>query len=85
MPRRPRARRSRPRRNLPPTPPQPGVAGSTVESSASRRGRIAASERPRRLIERDAPYIAAELRRIVMISTACIGLLVLLVLADRLG
>ena len=85
MPRRPRARRNRPRRNLPPAPPVPGAPQASAQTQPSRRARVAASERPRRLVERDAPFIAAELRRIGLITAACFALLVLLVLADRLS
>ena len=78
MSRRSRRQRNRPRRNPlpappPPGPPSPGVAGA----------RTSASERPRRLLERDAPFIGAELLRIAMITAVCGGLLVLLVLIDR--
>ena len=79
MSRRSRRQRNRPRRNLPPAPPRPGppVPGA-------RAARAAATERPRRLIERDAPFLGSELRRIAMISGVCSALLVLLVLIDRL-
>ncbi len=85
MPRRPRTRRNRPRRNLPPAPTVPGAPQTSADLQPSRRARIAASERPRRLVERDAPFLAAELRRIGVITAACFGLLLLLVLADRLS
>ena len=85
MPRRPRTRRNRARRSPRSSPPLPGVARPSADPQPSRRARVAASERPQRLLERDAPFVAAELRRILLISSACFGLLVLLVLADRLG
>jgi hypothetical protein len=56
-----------------------------VTPTPARRRRAAASERPTRLIERDAPFVVAEVRRIAMVSAACFGLLVVLVAVDRLG
>ena len=86
MPRRPRTRRSRTgRTTLPPRPPVPGAPAPAVEEARTRRGRASASERPQRLVERDAPFVMTELRRIVMISGACLGLLVVLVAVDRLA
>ncbi len=79
MSRRSRRQRNRPRRTLPPAPPPPGrpVPGTATARAAS-------SDRPRMLIERDAPFIGQELRRIAMISGVCSALLVLLVIIDRL-
>ena len=98
MPKRPRSRRSRGRRTLPPRPPGParpptvGVPAAATATTqpgttqpGTRRRASAASERPARLIERDAPLLLGELRRIVLISGACLGLLVVLVAVDRLG
>ena len=79
MSRRSRRQRSRPRRTPLPGPPPPGPPAPGATPAA----RAAASERPRRLIERDAPFIGGELLRIAMISAVCGGLLVLLVLIDR--
>ena len=87
MPRRPRGRRSRGRRTPPPRPPTvgvPAVATATTQPGTRRRA-SAASERPARLIERDAPFLLGELRRIMLVSAACFGLLVVLVVVDRLG
>ncbi len=80
MSRRSRRQRSRPRRNPPPGPPPPPTATAPGAPVA----RTAASERPQRLIERDAPFLRAEMLRIATISAVCGGLLVLLVLIDRL-
>ena len=80
MSRRSRRQRSRPRRTPLPGPPPPGPSTPGATPAA----RAAASERPRRLIERDAPFIGGELLRIAMITAVCGGLLVLLVLIDRL-
>jgi hypothetical protein len=41
--------------------------------------------RPARLVEREAPYLMAELKRIAMVTGTCIGLLALLVVVDRLS
>ena len=84
MSRRSRRQRSRPRRNAPPAPPPPGPPVLEAGGLRASTARAASSERPRRLIERDAPFIASELRRIAMISGVCGSLLVLLVLIDRL-
>ena len=87
MPRRPRSRRSRGRRTLPARPPgvgAPAAATAIAQPRVARRA-TAASERPARLIERDAPFLLAELRRILLVSGACLGLLVALVAVDRLG
>jgi len=88
MPRRPRSQRSRARRTLPARPPSVGVpAVATAAGTQPRAARraSAASERPTRLIERDAPFLLAELRRIVLVSGSCLALLVALVAVDRLG
>ena len=79
MSRRSRRQRNRPRRTLPPAPP---LLGPPAPGAAT--ARAASSERPRRLIERDAPFIGQELRRIAMITGVCSALLALLVLIDRL-
>ena len=86
MPRRPRSPRPRGRRTLPARPPSVG-APAVAAGGELRGGRrsLAASERPLRLIERDAPFLLAELRRIVLVSGACFGLLVALVAVDRLS
>ncbi len=86
MPRRPRGRRSRSRRTLPPRPPSVGLPPAVAAASGQPRARRgAASERPARLVERDAPFLIAELRRIALVSAACLGLLLMLVAVDRLG
>ncbi len=79
MSRRSRRQRNRPRRSALPGPPPPGPPTPNAPAA-----RTAASERPRRLLERDAPFLGAELVRIAMISAVCGGLLALLVLIDRL-
>jgi hypothetical protein len=34
-------------------------------------------------VEREAPYLLAELRRIALVSATCMGLLVLLVIVEK--
>ena len=84
MPRNPRRRQFRTRRRLPPRPtydraPGPGVDAdppSTPDPSPSQ---------VRRASARDEGYLAAELRRVAGVSAACLGLLAVLVVVDRLG
>ncbi len=86
MPRNSRARRRRSPPRLPPRPPAEAqsatterAAGLTAPESTLR------GTRPERLVERDAPYLASELRRVASVSAACLALLALLIAADRLG
>ncbi len=77
MPRTPRRRRT-PRR-LPPRPTYSGapeVENAPVVSSQD--------QRPVRYVERESPYLAAELRRVLGVSVVSFGLLALLVVVDRL-
>jgi hypothetical protein len=46
---------------------------------------VAATERPARQVERDAPFVRGELVRIGLVSTVCMALLLALVAIDRLG
>ena len=88
MPQRPRSRRTRNRRiqrpRVPdaaaPPPPAPSTAPPRQTSRA-----VAASERPARQVERDAPFVRGELVRIGLVSTVCMALLLALVAIDRLG
>jgi hypothetical protein len=80
MPRRPRTRRNRIRRT---SPPLPGPLHS--ESGLSPHTRGAMSGQAETSGDRPTPYIASELRRIGLVSTVCFGLLLLLVLVDRLA
>lgn len=77
MPRNPRRRRQTPRR-LPPRPGAPSVAPSASAGTASAR-----ESRPARLVEREAPYLRAELRRVFSLSAVSLALLALLVIVDR--
>ncbi len=77
MPRNPRSRRRRVPRRLPPRPGEP-------QRPVSRPGDLASAEtRPARLVEREAPFLRAELRRVAAVSTVSVVLLASLVLIDR--
>lgn len=78
MPRTPRRRRV-PRR-LPPRPTYSGapqVEGAPVVHSAE-------EERPLKYVERESPYLTAELRRVLSVTAVTFGLLIALVVVDRL-
>jgi hypothetical protein len=81
MPRRPTTRGPLGRRSLPPRPTFQTAAGPTA-ANPERRTTLS---RPARLVEREAPYLLAELRRIALVTGTCIGLLALLVIVDRLS
>ena len=78
MPRTPRRRRT-PRR-LPPRPTYSGVAAS----EATPRPMNAQDQRPLRYVERESPFLKAELLRVLSVTAACFGLLGVLVVVDRL-
>lgn len=78
MPRTPRRRRT-PRR-LPPRPTYSGapvVEGTVTVASAQ-------DQRPARYVERESPFLAAELKRVLSVSLVSFGLLAALVVVDRL-
>ncbi len=80
MPRRPTTRGPLGRRSL---PPRPTYEQAPVATAAAPDRRAPVS-RPARLVEREAPYLIAELKRIGMVTGTCVGLLMLLVVVDRL-
>ena len=88
MPQRPRNRRTRNRRIQRPRVPDaaapPPLAAPTAPSRQTSRA-VAATERPARQVERDAPFVRGELVRIGLVSTVCMALLLALVAIDRLG
>jgi hypothetical protein len=43
-----------------------------------------AATRPARLVEREAPYLIDELKRVAVVTATCISLLVLLTVVDRM-
>jgi len=46
-------------------------------------GTVAAS-RPLRLVEREAPYLIDELKRVALVTATCVGLLIFLTVVDRM-
>ena len=60
-------------------PPSPAVS-----DQPARRAAAPVMSRPARLVEREAPYLIAELKRVAFVSGTCIGLLALLVVIDRM-
>lgn len=88
MPQRPRSRRTRNRRiQRPRLPDVPAAAPSAAPTAPPRQSSraVAATERPARQVERDAPFVRGELIRIGLVSAVCMGLLLALVAIDRLG
>ncbi len=86
MPRNSRARRRRSPRRLPPRPPVAAQAAAAGQATARATPESTLTgTRPERLVEREAPYLAAELRRVAFVSAICLALLALLIAADRLG
>ncbi len=78
MPRTPRRRR--PPRRL---PPRPTYSGAPVTEDAP--GAVSAQDaRPARYVERESPFLAAELMRVLSVSAVSFGLLAVLVVVDRL-
>ena len=76
------SRRSLTRRSLPPRPgDEQGIAASAARPALT--GSLAAS-RPNRLVEREAPYLMDELRRVALVTATCVGLLIFLTIVDRM-
>ena len=59
-------------------PPRPTYEGAPAELDSHEAGSTQRLSRPARLVEREAPYMVDELKRIALVSATCIGLLVLL-------
>lgn len=78
MPRTPRRRRT-PRR----LPPRPTYAGAPVIEAAAPDA-TARDLRPVRYVERESPFLTAELKRVLGVSVVSFGLLAALVIVDRL-
>jgi hypothetical protein len=68
-----------------PRPPAAVQAAAAQSAPGAARRQGAASARPQRLIDRDAPFVLGELKRIALVSGICMGLLGILVAIDRLG
>ena len=83
MPRNPRARRrgSRRRGRARPAPEAPTLAVPSGVTPA----RPVVQSRPARLVQREAPYLRGELRRVAGVSAVCLTLLAMLVVVDRLS
>ena len=62
---------------------RPTFAGSDAASDAAPHGTRQAS-RPLRLVEREAPYMLSELKRIAMVTGTCVALLAALTVVDRM-
>lgn len=86
VPRRPTTRRTATRRSLPPRPPAaPGTEVSSPGTPGIATRPVApAMSRPARLVEREAPYLISELKRVAFVSGTCLGLLLLLTAIDHL-
>ena len=69
------------RRSLPPRPTYDGARAEHEAHEATSTQRLS---RPARLVEREAPYMIDELKRIALVSATCIGLLVLLTVVDKM-
>lgn len=77
MPRNPRRRQQR--RRLPPRPTYSGAPRTEgAQAPTSRR-----DSRPIRYVERESPFLAAELLRVLGVTATCFGLLAVLTIIDR--
>lgn len=79
----PRSSRRRESRRRP--PPRPTYRGAPVdEATPATTRRAARNTAQAQHIARQTPYLVGELRRVALTSIACFGLLVVLVVVDRL-
>lgn len=78
MPEPNQSRRMAMRRSLPPRPTHEGGA----ERAEGRPARQAS--RPLSLVEREAPYMISELKRIFFVTGTCVAVLIGLTVVDRL-
>jgi hypothetical protein len=69
------------RRSLPPRPTFAADAGGVEAERDGASGRLS---RPARLVQREAPYMFDELKRIAIVSGTCIALLAALTVVDHL-
>ena len=79
----PTPRRQLTRRSLPPRPTYDGATGAEDAALPTRR-QSAEMRRVNENVLRQAPYLAAELKRIAGVVTVCLGLLGVLTLIDRM-
>lgn len=75
-------RRALSRRSLPPRPGEGQLAGAPSERATL--GTTVAASRPLRLVEREAPYLMDELKRVALVTATCVGLLIFLTVVDRM-
>lgn len=68
------------RRSLPPRPSFDGSGDASEDTHVSARQ----ASRPLRLVEREAPYMLSELKRIFLVTSTCVALLAALTVIDRL-
>lgn len=73
------SRRALTRRSLPPRPGEERGVGAEHGLTGS-----SAANRPTRLVEREAPYLMDELKRVAMVTATCVGLLIFLTVVDRM-
>ncbi len=76
-------RRQLTRRSLPPRPTYEG-APAVEDAAVTTRRQSAESRRVTENVLRQAPYLAAELKRIAGVVTVCLGLLGVLTVIDRM-
>ena len=74
------SRRAQERRSL---PPRAGERTSSTLGDGAAAGSVGAS-RPVRLVEREAPYLMDELKRVALVTATCVGLLIFLTVVDRM-
>jgi hypothetical protein len=79
VPRPNESRRTTLRRSLPPRPTTAGPGERADEPAVERRG-----NRSTRLVEREAPYVMDELKRVFLVTATCIALLGALTVVDRM-
>ena len=66
-------------------PPRPTYSDSPAGAEATVVAAPASGvSRPARLVEREAPYLIGELKRVAGVTATCIGLLVILTIVDRM-
>jgi hypothetical protein len=88
MPTNPRSRRQRRPQRPASRPtgaaPVPGVPAAEARPQPLTPAQARRLDRTERIVTHDAPYVIAEVRRIALVTAASLGLLVVLVVIDRL-
>ena len=75
------SRRAVGRRSL---PPRPAKGSWRARWPTARRSAPLRRAAPLRLVEREAPYLMDELKRVAMVTATCVGLLIFLTVVDRM-